>query len=119
MLGIPEYVMQILVLTAGLSTIASMQLVKHKNYYGWYISLGNQALWLVINVDNALWGFLILNAYLVWNAIHAIMLWRRHDRLVERAKNRDPEAFAALWASKRPGEVPAFVKWADDKEDED
>lgn len=79
MLSIPDYAMQMLVVWTMANTILAMELLKRKHYYGWYVSICNQALWVTINVDKALWGFLVLNTYITFNAIHAIILWKKHD----------------------------------------
>lgn len=86
MLGIPDYAMQLLVVLTTIGTVASMELLKRKHYYGWYVSIANQFCWLTINVEKSLWAFLLLNAYIVYTSGHAIILWKRHaerDRLLK------------------------------------
>ena len=79
MIGLPEYVVQALVVLTMINTIISMELIKKKNCWGWYVSIGNQALWLAVNIERALWAFILLNIYLTLTSIHAIRLWSKKN----------------------------------------
>lgn len=58
-------------------TILGMQLLKRKDWRGWAIGLGNQALWLVLIIQTRAWGLLILTVALVWTYSTALIQWRR------------------------------------------
>ena len=54
-----------------------MELVGRKRWQGWAVGLVNQAFWLYLVYDRALWGLLPLTAVLTWRYSAALVRWRR------------------------------------------
>lgn len=61
-------------------TAYMMYLLKQKDRRGWYVSLGNQGLWLWFAITTASWGLLPLNFWLTYVAVKGIREWQANPK---------------------------------------
>lgn len=112
---LPEWAIWALTAVIAINTMTATWLVKHKRIEGWYVSLANQTLWFTVNLDKGLWGFFFLQAFLIWQGIHAIILWRRDAALKQRARDGDDAALVEC-LQKEPrfqGMIPVHINRAE------
>jgi hypothetical protein len=57
-------------------TLLSMELIARKRWQGWAVGLANQALWLLLSVQNGLYGLLPLTVLLTWRYYAALRAWK-------------------------------------------
>jgi hypothetical protein len=65
-------------LTSGF-TLWGMWLAGNKDWKGWAVGLGNQALWLVFIVAFGAWGLLPLSLALIVTYTRNLVRWRREE----------------------------------------
>jgi hypothetical protein len=63
----------------SLVTLFGMWLVSRKDWRGWAVGLGNQALWLVLIIQTRAWGLLLLLVSLIYVYTKALISWRRAE----------------------------------------
>ena len=67
-----------LTLVTSALTILGMEALARKKRWGWYISLLNQPLWLIVIFMTHAWGLFILQVFMVLIAIQGLRNWRHH-----------------------------------------
>lgn len=61
-------------------TIASMELIARKHWYGWALGMVNQPIWLWFVVyDKQMYGLAIIPVVLFWRYSVALIKWRKEQ----------------------------------------
>lgn len=68
-------------LLVSVFTLLAMWLLRRRDWRGWVVGLGNQALWLVLIIQTHAWGLLLLTGSLIYVYTRGIIEWRRVEEV--------------------------------------